>query len=260
MSLRDELLAAQPVNRGFLGSNVLNYPVTATIVKFGIVPNEMTVHLQHNWLPQQIAPDGTTQIATLNLILKINGAWYTSAAERLRPGQENGVKRVAEPQYGGLSTVVGEGWFYDGSWEPMFGHNPVEGEPVGVFFTAGNTRVGAPMSEVRERSNILMVRWPSSAGSNPMFTLWDERTDGNVQPTPTPDPHQPPVEVSSDMSLVLAALSELSSQVTSLKADVSLLLHRPYPDYEGAVTGILPLPNFLGGNRPLNLKFRNEPL
>ena len=59
-------------------------------------------------------------------------------------------------------------WVYDPRWGPMQGHQPAVGEKVAFFVSAGNAR-GVPddsQTLVRERSNVVVVLFPASAGTS----------------------------------------------------------------------------------------------
>jgi hypothetical protein len=60
-------------------------------------------------------------------------------------------------------------WYFDPiRWAPMTGHQPAPGEQVGFLVTAGDQRNNGPNS-VRERSNVVMVSFPSAAGRSFVF-------------------------------------------------------------------------------------------
>lgn len=202
----------------------LQFPPRARLASFGIVPNAMTIRTEGTdaWTPVVLDADGTTQLATLWIFLKINGQWCAAGAERLRPSQVNGVKPVAEPGAGGLSTLVGNGWLYDANrWHEMAGYNPKPGEAVGVCVVAGSTR-SDDRTPTRERTQVVVVEWPGEAGANPMRVLWEEGQAGS-EPTPAPEPvpaSQPPagepaapsayVPPSLDLSPLLEALTRIA--------------------------------------------------
>ncbi len=57
--------------------------------------------------------------------------------------------------------MVSTNWFYDPiRWGEMAGHQPANGESVGIFVCAGNCRgTDGSASLVHERSNVYMVTW-----------------------------------------------------------------------------------------------------
>ena len=58
-------------------------------------------------------------------------------------------------------------WFYDpGRWAPMTYHQPAVGEMVGFFICAGDCRNNpdGTLSPVKERSNVVLVLFPSDGG------------------------------------------------------------------------------------------------
>jgi hypothetical protein len=115
------------------------------------------IHLEHTklgqWPPVVIAPDGTTQESTLWVFFRINGQWNAAGGERFRPGQTD--KALTRP------SDIGPGWFYNASWGPMYRYTPKTGEQVGFMIAAGQTRAGGTGGSVPERSDILMIPFPS---------------------------------------------------------------------------------------------------
>ena len=94
-------------------SACLSFPVSAQLTHFGITPGDMQIRTGNtdSW-PEVAEPrngrDG--QAGTLWGFKQVNGVWYAAGIERLRKYQLNGSKPVAEPRYGGLGTLFGDGW------------------------------------------------------------------------------------------------------------------------------------------------------
>jgi hypothetical protein len=115
---------------------------------------------------------GTLQY-TLGMCLNIIAQWYCSAVVQFWFGRE--LSASTPPSY------VARNWFYDSRWGPMMGHQPANGEQVGLFVGTGNLRdksfTGASCPQVCERSNVAMVSWhnddPASFtfGIGPRITL-----------------------------------------------------------------------------------------
>jgi hypothetical protein len=129
--------------------------VTSRITSLGFSPGN--IHLDHTrrcqWPPVVIAPDGTTQEATLWVFFFINGRWYGTGAERWRPCQTD--KALHAP------SQIGPGWLYDPNrWGPMTGYVPRPGEMVGFMVAAGSTRSDAN-APVAERSAVVMIPFPA---------------------------------------------------------------------------------------------------
>ena len=95
----------------------------------------------------------------LGMCVNINNHWYCSAPIQFWHGREL--------EAGGRANEVGINWFYPPAWGPMSGHQPADGELVGIFVAEGSTRHNRDGSEsiVHERSNVALVPF----GTN--FTL-----------------------------------------------------------------------------------------
>jgi hypothetical protein len=97
---------------------------------------------------------GTLQY-TLGMCLNINSRWNCSAVVQFWFGRE--LTASTPPSY------VGRNWFYDSRWGPMNGHQPENGEQVGLFVGTGNLRgkshTGASCPQICERSNVALVPW-----------------------------------------------------------------------------------------------------
>jgi hypothetical protein len=100
---------------------------------------------------------------TIGMALNINGQWYASAPVEFWYGLDRS---------GGPPSQVALNWFYDpGRWAPMTFHQPSVGEMVGFFLCAGDCRNNADgsLSPARERSNVVVVPYPSDAGATFRF-------------------------------------------------------------------------------------------
>ena len=65
---------------------------------------------------------------------------------------------------GGPPSGFAGNWYYSPQvWGPLAGHQPAVGEQVGFFVTAGDERA-KDVTIVRERSNIVVVPFPSDGG------------------------------------------------------------------------------------------------
>lgn len=150
-------------------ADVRSFAVTTTITNFGFRPDTMFIdHTRRGqWPPVVIAPDGTTQEATVWIFFRIGGVWYGTGGERLRPNQtEKQLTKVSD---------IGPGWLYDSNrWGPMTNYVPAVGEYVGVMVVAGSTRSDAN-SPVQERSKVSLFQWPADYQdvSFPPFA-WEE--------------------------------------------------------------------------------------
>ena len=93
-------------------------------------------------------------------MLNINGQWHASGCiEYWRGLYENG----------GPVSQYALNWYFDPiRWAPMTGHQPAPGELVGFFVTSGDARNNGP-SSVKERSNVVVVAFPSPDGRTFVF-------------------------------------------------------------------------------------------
>jgi hypothetical protein len=143
----------------------LDFPATGTFNSWGLVPGVMTIATTGcaHW-PSVVIEDGgePAQSATLWVLEHIDGVWYATGAERLRPEQLHGDKPEGPPP-----TLIGNEWLYDPArWGPMALHNPRPGEVVGLLLVAGSTR-SDNQTPCKERTTPLWIRWPDAAGANP---------------------------------------------------------------------------------------------
>lgn len=149
--------------------DVRSFAVTSTLTSLAFRPDTFSIdHTRRGqWPPVQIAPDGTTQEATVWVFFRIGGVWYGTGGERLRPNQTD--KQLSK------ASDIGPGWLYDSNrWGPMTNYVPQVGEYVGFMVVAGSTRSDAN-SPVQERSKVVLVPFPADyvTTSFPPFA-WEE--------------------------------------------------------------------------------------
>ncbi|MBK8718565.1 MAG: hypothetical protein KBB21_29635 [Nannocystaceae bacterium] len=102
---------------------------------------------------------------TLGLVENIGGQWHASAAMQYWYGLDvNGGNVGADGQ-------VAMNWYYDARWGEMAGHQPAQGESIGVFIVAGNLRgvLDGSQSPVQERSDVVVVPFPGPEGATHAF-------------------------------------------------------------------------------------------
>jgi hypothetical protein len=112
-------------------------------------------------------PDGVNNLPFLQeiqytvwAVVNVNGQWYTSGFIEMWTGRPS----TGAP----ILTDFARNWAYDGRWGPMQGHQPVVGEQMGFFVSAGDARGQRGPTGPRERSNVVLVSLP--AGDNGVFT------------------------------------------------------------------------------------------
>jgi hypothetical protein len=122
----------------------------------GFRPGVFHIDYTHKeqWAPYaiDIGGDGTFQAGTAWIFFYINGQWYGTGGERLRPNQ-------TEKSLDNASRV-GEDWFYSDAWGIMHNYRPAPGEMVGFMVTQGLHRA-ANESPLQERSNLVLIPFPA---------------------------------------------------------------------------------------------------
>jgi hypothetical protein len=142
--------------------DVARWPVTTSLSRLDLMPSgaHVVFDKQSSW-PEVTPPGWAGGLQyTLWIVLNINGQWHASGCiEYWRGLYENG----------GPVSQYAMNWYFDPiRWAPMTGHQPAPGEQVGFLVTAGDARNNGP-SSVKERSNVVMVAFPSSAGRSFVF-------------------------------------------------------------------------------------------
>jgi hypothetical protein len=101
---------------------------------------------------------------TLWGFVSINGQWYGSGVIQIwrDPSQTLWI--------GGDPSGMAANWWYDANrWGPLTTHQPQVGEQVGFMVSAGNVRNNPALPDpnqvlVQERSNIIVIPFPTNAG------------------------------------------------------------------------------------------------
>ena len=129
--------------------------MTTTLSRLDLMPSgaHVVFDKQSSW--PEVTPPGWAggMQYTLWIVLNINGQWHASGCIEVLAGP------VRERRSG---ERLRDEWYLDPiRWAPMAGHQPAPGEQVGFLVTAGDARNNGPNS-VRERSNVVMVSFPSS--------------------------------------------------------------------------------------------------
>jgi hypothetical protein len=142
-------------------ADIASWPVTHKITQLTMQPTAGTnpgLSFQSSarsaW-PDYTPPgwDGPIQY-TVWAVVKVNGQWYMSGI--IQMWRDRG--STGAP----LLTDFARNWVYDGRWGPMAGHQPVVGEQMGFFLSAGNARGVGTATSVRERTNVVLVSVPAN--------------------------------------------------------------------------------------------------
>jgi hypothetical protein len=138
--------------------DVADWPATARITTLDLGQNGAFIDFtqKNNWPDVPFLVPGENLQYTLWIVLNINGHWYASGCIEYWRGLDRN---------GGPPSQYAQNWYYDViRWGPMVGHQPAPGEQVGFLVTAGDARNNGN-TVVRERSNVVMVPFPSGGGS-----------------------------------------------------------------------------------------------
>lgn len=204
--------------------NILNspdvhaWPATTEITKLSLQPTGVHVEFTKQEGPDRW-PDfpfgegptqGTLQF-TLWIVLNIAGQWCAAGCIEFWYGlYENG----------GPVDGYAKNWYYDlNRWGLMTGHQPAPGERVGFFITSGDARHGYVDVGLHERSNIVAIDFPGTAGWNYTFNHLPE------PPVPLPPPALPPVPLTPPTP-VQPPVSDLPDPRHELLSDVLTAVER----------------------------------
>jgi VCBS repeat protein/FG-GAP repeat protein len=146
-------------------ADIASWPVTTAITRLDMArANNFGLSFTfgaHNTWPDYTPPGWTGPIQyTVWAVVNVNGRWYTSGFIQMwRTRASTGAP---------ILTDFARNWAYDARWGPMKGHQPVVGEQMGFFVSAGNARGTSTATSVRQRSNVVLVSLP--ANDNGSFT------------------------------------------------------------------------------------------
>ena len=144
-------------------TDVPSWPATASLSRLDLMPSGAHVEFskQNSW-PEVVPPgwSGGIQVHAVD------------RDQRQRPMARVRLHRVpgaASTRMAGRSVSTAMNWYFDPiRWGAMTGHQPAPGEQVGFLVTSGDQRNNGPNS-VKERSNVVMVAFPSAAGRSFVF-------------------------------------------------------------------------------------------
>jgi hypothetical protein len=156
----DQLDLHQVIVRG-PGGDVANWPVTTTIRVLDFNSGGVFVDFAKKdgpdrW-PDVVPPGwgGSIQY-TIWMVVNHGGQWYTAGGVEFWHGLDRG---------GGPPSMYAQNWYYNAQvWGPLDQHQPSVGEQVGFFVTAGDQRA-KDVRLVTERSNVVVVPFPSDGGA-----------------------------------------------------------------------------------------------
>jgi hypothetical protein len=142
-------------------TDVASWPITTAITQLHMRPTgDPLAGVSLNFSALQTWPDywppgwdGPLQY-TVWAVWYANGQWSASGIIQMWRGRAS----TGAP----ILTDFARNWIYDARWGPGYGHQPVVGERMGFFVTAGNARGVTGVTSVRERSNVVMVSLPAN--------------------------------------------------------------------------------------------------
>jgi hypothetical protein len=129
---------------------------------------------RHAW-PDYTPPGWSGPIQyTLWAGVRIAGVWHVSGIVRM--WRDRAATGAPIMSYGPGCAVrnFACNWVYDARWGAMAGYQPVPGEAMVFFLTAGVARGVYTVTSVRERSNVVMVNVP--ANDTAVFTFPQSRS------------------------------------------------------------------------------------
>jgi hypothetical protein len=145
--------------------DVANWPVTTTIRALNFNANGVAVDFSKKSGPGRwpdVTPPGWTGALqyTIWMIVSHGGSLFTSGGVEYWYGLE---------RQGGPPSRYAANWYYNPLvWGALAHHQPAVGEQVGFFVTAGDQRA-KDVRSVAERSNIVIVPFPSDGGAHYTF-------------------------------------------------------------------------------------------
>ncbi len=157
----DQIDLGQVTITGGSPRDVAYWPVTAKLNALDFQASGVAVQFSKKdgpgrW-PDVVPPgwDGALQY-TLWMVVNVNGQWYTAGGVEYWYGLGRS---------GGAPSDFTRNWYYsEAVWGPLATRQPNPGEQVGFFITAGDARA-KDVRAVTERSNVVMVPFPSNGGA-----------------------------------------------------------------------------------------------
>lgn len=153
----DQIDMHSVIVRGPAG-DVANWPVTTQmrVLDFNSGGVFVDFTAKSSW-PDVVPPgyDGGIEY-TIWMVEKINGQWITAGGVEFWRGLDRS---------GGPPSRFAANWYYNPQiWGELASHQPAVGEQVGFFVTAGDQRA-KDVRVVTERSNVVLVPFPSDNGA-----------------------------------------------------------------------------------------------
>jgi hypothetical protein len=147
-------------------ADIAGWPATAKITRLDMSPS---AGLNFEFTTKATWPDYTPAgwsgplEYTVWAVVNVNGSWNTSGFIQMWRGRAS----TGAP----ILATFATNWAYDSRWGPMNGYQPLAGEQMGFFVSAGNARGASGVTSVRERSNVVVVALPAGDSGSFPFSL-----------------------------------------------------------------------------------------
>ncbi len=157
-------------------TDVASWPITTRIERLDMRPQgaandglEFFFSRRYNW-PNYTPPGWSGPLNyTVWAGVRINGVWHVSGIIQFWSA------RVATGAPILANNNFAINWVYDGRWGAMAHYQPVAGEAMVFFITAGDARGNSGVTSVRERSNVVMVNLPANDSGSFTFPVTQTR-------------------------------------------------------------------------------------
>jgi len=128
--------------------DLASWPETAKITSINFTGDAILVDFDKRTGPG-LWPESDFGVQyTLGMCFNLSKQWYCSAVIQFWTGRDL--------EASGRPNEIGQNWYYDRRWGPMSGHQPSNGESIGIFVGQGNLRDNGG-SSLKERSNVVIM-------------------------------------------------------------------------------------------------------
>lgn len=157
-----------------------NWPATSRLTLLDFRKDGVHVEFDKKDTWPDVVPSGWSGPLqySLGMAMNIGGTWHMSApiqfwkAAEAKGGNvgDSTLKPDPNADHGQRGTIAVD-WFYDANrWGPLC-RQPAQGETVAFFVVAGSVRGASEAISVRERSNVVLVKFPGPEGDTVAFGL-----------------------------------------------------------------------------------------